>query len=112
MGESLGPAVKLNEGYEHYWAYVSHFVPRAVLRLRLRVRRPAGARPDGEAPRGPRETFAPLYEDLLAAGGTRTYVEALKPFGLNPREKAFWAAGCAQLERWWTSSKPSFDRRT
>ena len=36
---------------------------------------------------------------LLAAGGTRTYVEALKPFGLNPREKAFWAAGMKQLER-------------
>jgi len=26
MGESLGPAIKLNKGYEHYWAYVSHFV--------------------------------------------------------------------------------------
>ena len=26
MGESLGPAVRLNRGYEHYWAYVSHFV--------------------------------------------------------------------------------------
>ncbi|WP_374579696.1 M3 family oligoendopeptidase, partial [Phenylobacterium sp.] len=26
MAESLGPAVKLNAGYEHYWAYVSHFV--------------------------------------------------------------------------------------
>ncbi len=50
MAESLGPAVKLNPGYEHYWAYVSHFV-------------------------------------------------ALKPFGLNPREKAFWAAGVSQLER-------------
>jgi oligoendopeptidase F len=43
--------------------------------------------------------FAPLYEDLLAAGGTRTYVEALKPFGLDPREKAFWAAGCKRLEK-------------
>jgi len=45
------------------------------------------------------KAFAPLYEDLLAAGGTRTYVEALKPFGLNPREKAFWAAAVKQLER-------------
>ena len=26
MGESLGPAIRLNDGYEHYWAYVSHFV--------------------------------------------------------------------------------------
>ena len=26
LGESLGPAVKLNKGYEHYWAYINHFV--------------------------------------------------------------------------------------
>ena len=25
--------------------------------------------------------------------------EALQPFGLNPREKSFWADGCARLER-------------
>jgi len=98
MAESLGPAVKLNAGYEHYWAYVSHFVHapfyvyayafgdllvRGLMEKRLSD--PAG--------------FAPLYEELLAAGGTRTYVEALAPFGLNPREKAFWAAGMTQLER-------------
>lgn len=98
MAESLGPAVRLNKGYEHYWAYVSHFVHAPfyvyayafgdlLVRGLMEKRR--------EDPQG----FAPLYEDLLAAGGTRTYVEALKPFGLNPREKAFWAAGCRQLER-------------
>ena len=98
MAESLGPAVVLNEGYEHYWAYVSHFVHAPfyvyayafgdlLVRGLMEKRR--------EDPQG----FAPLYEDLLAAGGTRTYVEALKPFGLNPRDKAFWAAGCRQLER-------------
>jgi len=98
MGESLGPAVKLNPGYEHYWAYVSHFVhaPFYVYAyafgnllvealIEARRRDPAG--------------FAPLYEDLLAAGGSRTYVEALKPFGLDPRQKSFWASGCARLER-------------
>ncbi|WP_332677907.1 M3 family oligoendopeptidase, partial [Brevundimonas sp.] len=26
MGASLGPAVTLNAGYEHWWSYVSHFV--------------------------------------------------------------------------------------
>lgn len=98
MTESLGPAVRLNAGYEHYWAYVSHFVHAPfyvyayafgdlLVRGLMEKRR--------EDPKG----FAPLYEDLLAAGGTRTYVEALKPFGLNPREKAFWAAGVSQLER-------------
>jgi oligoendopeptidase F len=98
MGESLGPAVKLNRGYEHYWAYISHFVHSPfyvyayafgdlLVRALMEKRR--------EDP----QAFAPLYEDLLAAGGTRTYVEALAPFGLNPREKAFWATGMKQLER-------------
>ncbi|MDZ4318112.1 MAG: M3 family metallopeptidase, partial [Phenylobacterium sp.] len=98
MGESLGPAIKLNAGYEHYWAYVSHFAHAPfyvyayafgdlLVRGLMEKRR--------EDPQG----FAPLYEDLLAAGGSKTYVEALAPFGLNPREKAFWAAGMTQLER-------------
>jgi len=98
MGESLGPAIRLNKGYEHYWAYVSHFVhaPFYVYAYAfgdLLVRGLMEKRREDPA------AFAPLYEDLLAAGGTRTYVEALAPFGLNPREKAFWAAGMKQLER-------------
>ena len=98
MAESLGPAVRLNDGYEHYWAYVSHFchAPFYVYAYAfgdLLVRGLMEKRREDPA------AFAPLYEDLLAAGGTRTYVEALKPFGLNPRDKAFWAAGCTQLER-------------
>jgi oligoendopeptidase F len=98
MGESLGPAIKLNGGYEHYWAYVSHFVhsPFYVYAYAFGDLLVRGLM---EARRADPAGFAPLYEDLLAAGGTRTYVEALKPFGLNPREKAFWAAGMKQLER-------------
>jgi oligoendopeptidase F len=98
MGESLGPAVKLNPGYEHYWAYVSHFVHapfyvyayafgdllvETLMEKRLQD-------PDG---------FAPRYEALLAAGGSQTYVEALAPFGLDPRVKAFWEGGLHRLER-------------
>jgi oligoendopeptidase F len=98
QAESLGPAVKLNPGYEHYWAYISHFVHAPfyvyayafgdLLVSALMEKR----REDPEA-------FAPLYEALLAAGGSKTYVEALRPFGLNPRKKSFWAQGCARLER-------------
>ena len=98
MAESLGPAVKLNAGYEHYWGYVSHFV-HAPFYVYAYAFGDLLVRGLMEARRGSPETFAPRYEDLLAAGGTRTYVEALKPFGLNPREKAFWAAGVRQMER-------------
>ena len=98
MGESLGPAVKLNRGYEHYWAYISHFVhsPFYVYAYAFGDLLVRGLM---EARRADPKGFAPLYEELLAAGGTRTYVEALAPFGLDPRDKAFWAAGMKQLER-------------
>lgn len=98
MGASLGPAVTLNPGYEHWWSYVSHFVHSSfyvyayafgdlLVAALMEARR---ADPTG---------FTPLYRDLLAGGGARTYVEALKPFGLNPRDPAFWSVGCRRLER-------------
>ena len=98
MGESLGPAVRLNRGYEVYWSYVSHFVhaPFYVYAYafgNLLVEALMEARHRNPA------DFTPLYEDLLAAGGARTYVEALAPFGLDPRDPAFWSGGCARLER-------------
>jgi len=98
MAESLGPAIKLNPGYEHYWAYITHFV-HAPFYVYAYAFGDLLVRGLMEKRREDPVAFAPLYEDLLAAGGTRTYVEALKPFGLNPREKAFWAAGMSQLER-------------
>lgn len=98
MGASLGPAVTLNPGYEHWWSYVSHFVHSpfyvyayafgdllVAALMETRAKDPAA--------------FTPLYRELLAGGGTRTYVEALAPFGLNPRDPAFWTIGCGRLER-------------
>lgn len=98
MGASLGPAIRLNDGYEHWWSYVGHFVHAPfyvyaytfgdlLVAALMETRR---ADPDG---------FTPLYRDLLAGGGTRTYVEALEPFGLNPRDPVFWTIGTQRLER-------------
>ncbi|MFN3779798.1 MAG: M3 family oligoendopeptidase [Brevundimonas aurantiaca] len=98
MGASLGPAVTLNPGYEHWWAYVSHFVhsPFYVYAYAFGDLLVAALM---EARRVDPKGFTPLYRDLLAGGGARTYVEALKPFGLNPRDPAFWSVGCKRLER-------------
>ena len=98
MGASLGPAVTLNPGYEHWWSYVSHFVHSpfyvyayafgdllVAALMETRAKDPEG--------------FTPLYRDLLAGGGSRGYVEALAPFGLNPRDPAFWTIGTKRLER-------------
>ncbi len=98
MGASLGPAITLNPGYENWWSYVSHFVHSpfyvyayafgdllVAALMETRAKDPAG--------------FTPLYRELLAGGGSRGYVEALAPFGLNPRDPAFWSIGCRRLER-------------
>lgn len=98
MGESLGPAIKLNDGYEHYWAYVSHFV-HAPFYVYAYAFGDLLVRALMEKRREDPVAFAPLYEELLAAGGTKTYVEALAPFGLDPRKKEFWAAGCREIAR-------------
>ena len=97
MGASLGPAVTLNAGYEHWWSYVSHFVHSpfyvyayafgdllVAALMETRAKDPAG--------------FTPLYRELLAGGGSRGYVDALAPFGLNPRDPAFWTIGTRRLE--------------
>lgn len=95
--ESLGPSITLNPGYEVWWGAVSHFVHSPfyvyayafgdLLVSALMERRK-------EDPAG----FTARYEALLAAGGTRTYVEALAPFGLNPLQPAFWRMGLNRLE--------------
>lgn len=98
MRESLGPAVRLDKGYRHYWAYISHFV-HAPFYVYAYAFGDLLVRALMEKRREDPKTFAPVYEKLLSAGGTKTYVEALAPFGLDPRKKAFWAAGTKQLER-------------
>ena len=97
MTASLGPAITLNPGYEHWWSYVSHFVHSpfyvyayafgdllVAALMETRAKDPAG--------------FTPLYRALLAGGGSKGYVEALAPFGLNPRDPAFWTIGTKRLE--------------
>ena len=98
MGASLGPAVTLNDGYEHWWAYVSHFVhsPFYVYAYAFGDLLVAALM---ETRRKDPAAFTPLYRELLAGGGTRPYDEALKPFGLNPRDPAFWDIGLVRLER-------------
>ncbi|HZV84053.1 MAG TPA: M3 family oligoendopeptidase, partial [Brevundimonas sp.] len=97
MGASLGPAVTLNPGYEHWWSYVSHFVHSPFYVYAYAFGDLLVAALMETRAKDP-DAFTPLYRELLAAGGSRTYVEALAPFGLNPRDPAFWTIGTKRLE--------------
>lgn len=98
MQESLGPAFAPDPRFRPYWAYVSHFVhaPFYVYAYAFGDLLVAALMESRAAdPRG----FADRYRALLAAGGSRPYVQALEPFGLDPREPRFWATGLGRLER-------------
>lgn len=96
--ESLGPAIKLNEGYGSFWSYIPHFIHSPfyvyayafgdclVNSLYAQYEKSS----DG---------FAERYFELLKAGGSKHHSELLKPFGLDARDPGFWALGLSMIER-------------
>ncbi|MFO6464082.1 M3 family oligoendopeptidase [Jannaschia sp. KMU-145] len=97
QAESLGPVFEFMEGYEHFWAYIPHFVHSPFYVY-------AYAFGDGlvnalyaayeEAPEG----FQEKYFDMLRAGGTKHHTELLAPFGLDASDPAFWDKGLSMIE--------------
>ena len=96
--ESLGPGVKLNDGYGIFWSYIPHFIHSPfyvyayafgdclVNSLYAQYERAS----DG---------FAERYFELLKAGGSKHHSELLKPFGLDARDPNFWSLGLSMIER-------------
>ena len=98
QGESLGPAIRLGEGYETFWAYIPHFIhsPFYVYAYAFGdclVNSLYGVYQHAH------EGFAERYLALLAAGGTKHHSEVLAPFGLDARDPSFWQIGLNMIER-------------
>lgn len=98
QGESLGPAIKLGEGYETFWTYIPHFIhsPFYVYAYAFGdclVNSLYAVYEDAEA------GFQEKYFDLLKAGGTKHHSELLKPFGLDATDPDFWKKGLSVIER-------------
>lgn len=92
QSESLGPALKFDDDYKHYWAYIPHFVhtPFYVYAYAFGdclVNSLYGVFAEGH------EGFQAKYLDLLKAGGTKRHKELLAPFGLDASDPAFWQRG-------------------
>ena len=96
QGESLGPAFEFMEGYEHFWAYIPHFVHSPFYVY-------AYAFGDGlvnalyavyeENPEG----FQDKYFDMLKAGGSMHHTALLAPFGLDATDPTFWDKGLSMI---------------
>ncbi|WP_306144309.1 M3 family oligoendopeptidase [Roseibium sp. MMSF_3412] len=98
QGESLGPAIKLNEGYETFWTYIPHFIhsPFYVYAYAFGdclVNSLFAVYEDAES------GFQEKYFELLKAGGTKHHSELLAPFGLSATDPDFWKKGLSVIER-------------
>ncbi len=97
QGESLGPAIRLSEGYETYWAYIPHFIhsPFYVYAYAFGdclVNSLYAVYQNAES------GFQEKYFEMLKAGGTKHHSELLAPFGLNAADPSFWAQGLSMIE--------------
>ncbi|MFA1672850.1 M3 family oligoendopeptidase [Rhizobium mongolense] len=97
QSESLGPAIRISEGYETYWAYIPHFIHSpfyvyayafgdCLVNSLYAVYRKAD------------KGFQDKYFALLKAGGTKHHSELLKPFGLDATDPSFWSKGLSMIE--------------
>lgn len=96
--ESLGPAIKLNEGYDIFWAYIPHFIhsPFYVYAYAFGDCLVNSLYAQYEKSS---EGFAERYLDLLKAGGSKHHSELLAPFGLDAKDPDFWSLGLSMIER-------------
>ncbi|TNB46045.1 M3 family oligoendopeptidase [Martelella lutilitoris] len=97
QAESLGPAIKLADGYETYWSYVPHFIhsPFYVYAYAFGdclVNSLYAVYQNAES------GFQDKYFEMLKAGGTKHHSELLKPFDLDASDPAFWSKGLSMIE--------------
>jgi len=95
--ESLGPSVRLSEGYETFWCYIPHFIhsPFYVYAYAFGDCLVNSLYAVYETSDG---GFQERYFDMLRAGGSRRHGELLAPFGLDASDPAFWNKGLGVIE--------------
>ena len=96
--ESLGPAMRFDDDYHYYWAYIPHFIHSpfyvyayafgdCLVNSLYQVYR------DGHP------TFAENYFAMLSAGGSLRHRDLLQPFGLDATDPGFWRRGLQVIVR-------------
>lgn len=90
--ESLGDAIRFDDGYRPFWTYIGHFIhsPFYVYAYAFGdcLVNALYARYENA-----HDGFTEHYMDLLRAGGSKPYNDLLVPFGLDARDPSFWQAG-------------------
>ena len=95
QGESLGPAIEINPGYETFWIYIPHFIhsPFYVYAYAFGDCLVNSLYAVYENASG----FEEKYFEMLKAGGTKHHTELLAPFGLDAKDPKFWDGGLSVI---------------
>jgi len=89
---ALGPAVKCEGDYRHFWAYIPHFI-HAPFYVYAYAFGDCLVNSLYALYEEAHEGFTQKYLDMLEAGGTKRHRELLAPFGLDASDPAFWSKG-------------------
>ncbi len=97
QGEMFGDSVKLRPDYGIWWSYIPHFLstPGYVYSYvfgELLVLALYGLYQQHG------DSFVTLYTELLAAGGSASPYELVRPFGIDLDDPAFWLRGLEVID--------------
>ncbi len=96
QSESLGPHIKLTDGYKYFWTYIPHFIhtPFYVYAyafgdclVNVLIQLYDEGLPD----------FKDHYINLLKSGGAKHYSEVLKPFDIDLKNQQSWQKGLSMI---------------
>ena len=90
--QSLGPALRFDDEYQHFWAYIPHFV-HSPFYVYAYAFGDCLVNSLYDVYRSGAPNFEQNYLDMLRAGGTLRHKELLAPFGLDASDPAFWQRG-------------------
>jgi len=93
QAESLGPAIRFEPEYAHYWAYIPHFVHTPFYVYAYAFGDCLVNSLYDVYQKGGVADFQTKYIEMLKAGGTLRHKDLLAPFGLDATDPAFWARG-------------------
>ena len=96
QGQSLGPAIRLGDGYDTYWTYVPHFI-HSPFYVYAYAFGDCLVNSLYAVYRNSETGFQEKYFQMLKAGGTQHHSELLAPFGLDASDPAFWSKGLAMI---------------
>jgi oligoendopeptidase F len=92
QGESLGPAIRFDDDYRSFWAYIPHFI-HSPFYVYAYAFGDCLVNSLYDVFKGGHPGFEDKYLTMLGAGGTLRHKELLAPFGLDAGDPEFWKRG-------------------